>query len=73
MKRPKKAIIKTEKVSYTKQSVTCPHCHTNMSGIPPQYYILMFECWRCRNPIDLRDKDGKRSYAETANILEDLK
>ncbi len=59
-KRAKKSKIKIKEISVKSHSVSCPFCHTGMQGDFNR--ILMFECWNCNNPIDLRGKDGKRVY-----------
>lgn len=59
-KRSKKAKIIISDRNFKIYSVECPFCHTNMQG--DFHRTLMFECWECHNIIDLRDKDGKRSY-----------
>lgn len=62
MKKPKHAILfakKTQRTDYEYQ-VQCPHCKayltTGGAGILNES-ILMFLCWRCNEPIDLREKN----------------
>jgi len=62
MKRAKKAKLKLYSIYEEKiYSVKCPHCHVTIIGDVGKR-ALVYECSQCGNPIDLRDKDGKRSY-----------
>jgi len=58
MKNPKKA-IKTiyKKYEVINYQVECPYCHTTlMGGAINSKEVLMFSCYHCGNPIDLREK-----------------
>jgi hypothetical protein len=62
-KRPRKAKInKRDSLAreYRVYTITCPFCHTKMQS--DFHDVLMMECWKCHNAIDLRDKNGKRAY-----------
>jgi uncharacterized CHY-type Zn-finger protein len=61
MSKAKKATVKlySEHVDRL-YSVICPHCHTELVAVAD--YILVMECWQCRKPIDLRDKNGKQIH-----------
>jgi hypothetical protein len=62
-KKPRKTVINkrdSKAGEYHVYTVTCPFCNTRMQG--DFHGTLMFQCWTCKNSIDLRGKDGKPVY-----------
>lgn len=58
MKRPKKsAKLQYKKYEVTQYYAVCPHCKAQCIGI--QDGVLMFQCFHCKNPIDLRPKEKR--------------
>jgi transcription elongation factor Elf1 len=58
IKNPKRAtrsvLKKYEAVRY---QIECPHCYTTLiGGAVDDDKVLMFSCYHCGNPIDLREK-----------------
>ena len=58
MKRLKKAERITRKVRHHVYSCQCPHCKTICQGFTD--YVLVFSCFHCHNPIDLRPKEIRK-------------
>ena len=69
-KKARKAAIELrgcKEGEYNVYNVTCPFCHTRMRG--DFHATLMFSCWECDNPIDLRGDNGRQHYDAASNVI----
>jgi len=55
LKKTERLVIKTHSHIY---SCVCPHCKTICQGFSNT--VLVFNCFHCHNPIDLRPKEIKK-------------